>query len=454
MDRARAQEISATLLRAARGAEAEVTLGGGSQVVAAFAANQPCAHEAAAWPHVSLRVGLRKGRGWQTARAATRDISADALKDLARRALDLARLGAPDPDYLPMLHPEEAGTWSGDVEAAWSPEVAAITPAARAALLAELLLPCRRAGFEASGALVLTDGSLSLDGDPGILAIYNGRGLGRFHASAHLEIQCRVRHRGGGEAWGARWGRSARALELPALADHLIQRAAVASQRGPAPTGPLPVVLEPAAVASLVGALLPSLTRERFDAGQSALGERLGALALDPRLSLLDDPFHPLHLARPFDAEGLATQSVELIRAGLVRGFLYTRATALRHKLPPTGHTPQLPSRAAARARAPVMLGGVARVESLIQEVGRRGLLVPTLRDVQLLEVRAGRFVASARGALWIEGGRLTAAAPPLRLEASALDLLQSVEAGAPVYAGGMVVPPLLLPALHLQEAP
>lgn len=450
IDAAGAQALVKQVLKLSRATETEVILGGGRAAVARFEANHLTAHSEVEWPQLSVRVGLRRGKGWLTGWASTRSLEPAELKAVVERAVEIARLSAPDPEYLPMLHPDEAGTWTGDVSRSWRAETAQLGPARRVALVSELVLPCRRVGASASGALTITEGAVGSDGDPGITCVGNSRGLLRFHASAAAELSCRVLHAGGGEAWGESWGRSASSLGPAALIERLLRRAALGSDAAPLASGPMAAVLEPAAVASLLGALLPCFDRGSFDAGGSAVGELLGQRALAPGLSLFDDPFHPLHQARPFDGEGLATQVVELVRTGIVRGFLYTRAAAARHKLPPTGHTPQQPSRAPTWARAPVLTGGVGDAEALASSIAR-GVLIPQLVGLRVLEPRSARVSATAVGLLRVEGGRLVGGAPPMELEVSVLELLRDVVAGAPVRAGGMVVPPLRVEGLPLR---
>ncbi|GAA1847214.1 hypothetical protein GCM10009736_11840 [Actinomadura bangladeshensis] len=94
---------------------------------------------------------------------------------------------------------------------------------------------------------------------------------------------------------------------------------------------PLPdrVVLAGGVAAQLVCLLAESLSAEAVEQGGSRLTGRLGERVGTARVTLVDDPVRPdgpRHL--PFDDEGAAAEARTLIDAGILRGFLGSRAYA------------------------------------------------------------------------------------------------------------------------------
>lgn len=92
---------------------------------------------------------------------------------------------------------------------------------------------------------------------------------------------------------------------------------------------PLPdrVVLAGGVAARLVCLLAESLPAEAVEQGGSRLTGRLGERVGASRVTLADDPMRPdgpRHL--PFDDEGAAAEARTLIDAGVLRGFLVSRA--------------------------------------------------------------------------------------------------------------------------------
>ena len=107
----------------------------------------------------------------------------------------------------------------------------------------------------------------------------------------------------------------------------------------PLPTGSYDLVLSPLALAELLEAvLLPALVGRNVHAGRSRLAGRIGETILDPRLSLYDDPHRPMGPgAAWFDAEGVPTHRLDLVRNGVLAGFAYDLRTAYRYGATTTG---------------------------------------------------------------------------------------------------------------------
>ncbi|MDD1710364.1 MAG: TldD/PmbA family protein [Methanoregulaceae archaeon] len=104
-------------------------------------------------------------------------------------------------------------------------------------------------------------------------------------------------------------------------------------------SGPYDVVLSPVAFAQLVGAvLIPSLSGRNVHAGRSRLGSSLGLRVIDPALSVYDDPFLEKGLSSTrWDAEGVPTRNLSLIREGILENFSYDLKTAYRYGKESTG---------------------------------------------------------------------------------------------------------------------
>jgi len=454
MNRADARELITRVLRMSRATETEVTLGGGRMAVTRFANNAIHQNVEETWPHVSVRVGLRHGKRWQTGRASTTLLETTNLRAAVDNATVAARLAQPDPEYVPMAWPEEAGAWQGDVSRARDAATADSGPALRAHLAAAVVLPCRRQGLSAAGQVTVVDGSIGSYGAPGIIAIGNSRGLFQFYDSTSVEMSCTVQHASGATGWAAASSHTISDIDAAALGARAIAKATAGASPVELPAGRYTVLLEPDAVADLLWFLMPQFARQTFDEGRSVVGDKLGELVFHPRLSIADDVYHPLHLARPFDGEGMPTQQVELVRIGIPKGFVYSRKTARRHEVAPTGHGPSQPSGAPASVRAPVVSGGSGSLDALIAGT-ERALLVTRLWYNRFVDFRAARVTGMTRdGVFLIEGGRVVSAVRNMRYNVSVVELLGHIDAmGQEVRAGGMVVPPMRITDFELTGA-
>ena len=97
-----------------------------------------------------------------------------------------------------------------------------------------------------------------------------------------------------------------------------------------APTGQIPVIFTPEAVAELLlGPLLAGFNGRNIVQGSSPLIEKLGALMVDPRLTVWDDPTVPyIPGSRAFDDEGVPANRFPLIQQGVIANFVYDLQTA------------------------------------------------------------------------------------------------------------------------------
>lgn len=444
ISRQEARALIERALRVSRATETEITVGGGSLAALRFAENHIVQNTEQSWPHVSVRVGLRSGGKWRTGRSATEGLTSSDLRDAAHRAVAAARQCAPSPRYVEMAYPDEAGTWVGDARGAFDTATAGVGPARCAHEVAEIVLPSRRLGLSASGQLSVGQGGITNHGNPGIIAVGNSRGLFQYYPVTNVSMSCTVQHETGVTGWASVTGHRMSDLDSAALGRRARRLALAGVDPIELPAGSHTVVLEPAAVASLVWLLMAGFSRQRFDAGRSAIGERLGERLFGPHVTLLDDPLHPLLQSRPFDGEGVPTQRIELIRMGVPKGFMYHRYSAKLHNVTPTGHSAAQPSGAPEAARGPVLLGEDGTTEDLVRGT-RRGVLVTRLWGNHFVDVRNHVVEGRTRDGLFaIEDGERTGALKNMRYRVSLIDVLRGIEAmGTPIRSGGAVVPPL-----------
>ena len=97
------------------------------------------------------------------------------------------------------------------------------------------------------------------------------------------------------------------------------------------------MILEPQAVADLIGSLTGSLDARTADEGRSAFSgkdgkTRVGEALFSERLNLYSDPMHPEMPAAPATAEGIPASRLSLIKAGVLENLEYSRFWAQEKK--------------------------------------------------------------------------------------------------------------------------
>jgi PmbA protein len=143
------------------------------------------------------------------------------------------------------------------------------------------------------------------------------------------------------------------------------------------PSGRLTVVLEPRLAAAILGVLGATLSGEAVLKGRSPFADRVGDTIASPLLTLRDDPTDPRSSgADEHDGEGLATRPVELLRAGVLQGFLHDTYTARRAGTRSTASAVRgARSTPAVGARSLVLVPGRHGFDELIASVDH-GILV------------------------------------------------------------------------------
>jgi PmbA protein len=366
---------------------------------------------------VQAVVGRRSGA------ASTDRLDGSALRQVADRALALARL-SPEDDGLPgpappahAGHSTAAGAAAG---AAFVPATAACTPEARAAAVGPLMAAAAGCGLNAAGAL--TTGS-------SVLAVANTLGLFAYHRDSSSRFTCTVRS-SDSSGWVDRHRRDWRALEVAALGEVALGKAERSRDPAEVPPGHYTVVLEPAAVADLVGFLAwLGLGAQSEQEGRSFLSGRMGERITGAGVTLVDDAFDPRSFGRPFDHEGTPRRRMTLIEDGIARAVVHDRRTALAARTESTGHASPPPAVEGPIPFDLVLMPGDRSLDELIAST-ERGILVTRLWYNRVVDARRTLVTGMTRdGTFLIEGGRLTRGLKNLRFNESVLGVLERAEA-------------------------
>ena len=214
----------------------------------------------------------------------------------------------------------------------------------------------------------------------------------------------------------------------------------------PLPTGTYDLVLSPLALAELLEAvLLPALVGRNVHAGRSRLAGRVGETILDPRLSLYDDPHRPMGPgAAWFDAEGVPTHRLDLVRDGVLAGFAYDLRTAYRYGAVTTG--------AAVRGGyggAPTTGFHTLVLEGPVADVmADEAIYVRSVVGAHTANTITGDFSVEVSNPSFVEGGAFTTPVRTAMWGGNVFDLLSQVEG---VSAETRNIGELILPALRIQ---
>ena len=198
-----------------------------------------------------------------------------------------------------------------------------------------------------------------------------------------------------------------------------------------APTGNLPVIFTPAAVAGiLLHPLLVAFNGRTVVQGASPLIGRLGEKICDQRFTIYDDGtaiYRPG--SRPWDDEGLPTRRIPLIEKGVAKSFLYDLKTATQMNAETTGSA----SRGTGSLPAPstsvlFIQEGDTSYDDMVSDI-KQGLVVESLLGAGQTNVLAGDFSGNVLLGYKIENGRIVGRVKNIMLSGNVYSVLSSLEA-------------------------
>jgi predicted Zn-dependent protease len=380
---------------------------------------------------LEVSVTATRERASATVSGNARD--AAGLRELVRRAEDLAALAPVDPEHVPPLGPQAYAR-----PAAVDTAAAKLDQISRTDAVAAALKVARDTRLIASGLMQHAHRTTALG---------NTAGLRAFFADTEVSLATTMRTPDGtGSGWAGATSHRAADLDAAGLARRAAEKCERSRGGGPAiEPGPTTVVLEPQAVADLLGFLVGQLNARAADEGRSFFARPEGRSAIGeplfhPSVHLHSDPMEPGHPSSPIAGDGLPLRRTVWVAAGKLQALARSRFWAQK-----TGAEP-LPS-----PRSLFMAGGTAEVEELIRGVSR-GVLVTRLWYNRMLDPRQILVTGLTRdGTFRIEDGKLAGPIKNMRYNESPVTMLSKVLAlgkprrilddGPQVY----VVPPVVV---------
>lgn len=432
LSRDEALRICETVLTDAKSAGAEdaaVSLRSSVESHARFADNRITTSGRAEDLDITATVWVGRRRGSATGN----DSGVDALTRMAEEAVQIARVSPVHREYVPTLGPIEYAEARGFAEAS-----AEVDLDARAAALDTALAACREAKVTGAGFHV-ANASAS--------ASATANGNRRYFRSSEAGFSVTARSANGtGSGYFAGDHFDLARLDTRHIVGRAVDKAARSQAPKPIEPGVYPVILEPQAVADLMGFLVNSFDARTAEEGRSAFSSRdgktrVGEALFDERINLYSDPMHRDLPAVPSTDEGIPASRLSLVKAGVLENLEYSRFWAGERKREPTAGPVNYILESGA---APVA------IEEMIKGM-KRGLLISRFWYVRLVDPRTIVVTGLTRDGLWwVENGQIQHPVRNLRFNQSVLAMLApwNVDAiGASQRLSPFMVPPLELSA-------
>ena len=387
----------------------------------------------------SIGVVVSATRETRTGRVSLNEVSDAALERAMRRAEELAERLPPDPEHVGPLPRQTYPAIK-----AWDEPTARTGAAARVPGVRAVVEPAARDGLNSSG-FFSNEGS--------VRCVANKAGNFGWHRATDASFSATVRTADGtGSGWAEDSSWRIAEVDSPALAARALDKARRSANPQPLEPGEYTVILEPAAVAGLLGfGVTFALSARAAEEGRSYFSKQGGGTLLGQKLfhesvTLRSDPQDARRPGSPWGGGGgggggggfgggggepLAAGPMTWIEKGVLTNLWYDRYWARKNDREPTPPPSNL-----------VLEGGRESIESLITST-ERGLLVTNFWYIRSVNPQTLQLTGLTRDGLWlIEKGKISHSVMNFRFNESPAVVLQNVAGMTPAVRTGNAVLP------------
>jgi PmbA protein len=381
-------------------------------------------------------IGVTVYQGDQRGHASSSDFSPTALQATVDAALSIARFTAPDPAA---NLPDADRLWRGkakeidrlDLHHPWnlSPEKAT-----------EIAQVCETAAFDVSPSITNSDGA-SVYVQESQFVSANSLGFCAGFATSRHSISIGVIAGDDSQMQCGDWyssTRDPRELADPArIGDYAARRALSRLGSRRAPTCEVPVIFEAPQACGLINNMVSAASGGSLYRKASFLLDSLGRAVFSPNIFIDELPHIPKAMgSTPFDDEGVATQSRELVSGGVLQGYFLGSYSARKLGMQSTGN--------AGGCHNLIVRPGSQSLVELARDIGR-GLLVTELLG-QGVNYVTGDYSRGAAG-YWIENGEISYPVQEITIAGNLREMFRNIVAigNDTIIRGGRQCPSLVI---------
>jgi PmbA protein len=380
----------------------------------------------------SAGVGIRVFVGGRPGRAYTSDLSAEAIGEAARSAVESAQVSQEDTHRFlpgPELFPTGAmdGALLGGDLCIWTGDLAEVDTEEKLEFALELEKLAREHDPRVKGVEIAV-----YDESTSNIALASTRGFRAGYRSSvcYGYLMAIAEEKGESQTgFGFTAGRSFGSLDVQSAVEEAASMAVDLLGARQVETARVPVLFDNLSTAELIAVLGMSLSAESVVKGKSFLADKPGQRIASEKLDLMDDgQMEGGFGTAPFDAEGVVTSRKALIEKGTLTTFLHNCYTASRMGVQSTGNA----GRSSFRASVGVtptnlyMKPGNDTPEDLRSGMGT-GFEVLELQGVHVgLNPVTGEVSVGAKGR-WVENGRTVHPVREVTIAGTMEDILKGI---------------------------
>lgn len=370
-----------------------------------------------------IEIGLRVMIGQRQAVVSASDTTADTIATMAERAVAMAR-EAPEDPTIGLARPDQLA----EIRNADALELADPSDEPAPADLEDCALRAEDAARSVKGVSQVQASSAGYGRHLIHLAATNGFSGG--YTRTDRGISC-VAITGEGTGMERDYAYESRIFQNdlpdPELVGQLAGQRTIerAGARKPA-TGAFPVLFDQRISSSLIGHLLSAINGSAIARGSSWARDLLGKDVLPASLSVIENPHRTRASgSRPFDGEGLATQSRAIVENGVLTGWTLDLATARQLGMQSTANAARGTSAPPSPSVSNIALTeGSASRDDLLADMGT-GLLVTSMIGSSI-NATTGDYSRGASG-FWVESGKIAYPVNECTIAGNLIEMLKTI---------------------------
>jgi PmbA protein len=390
----------------ASAAEAELSLSIGQNVSVRLDEVENIEYNRDKGMSVTVYFGQQKGH------ASTSDLSPQALKDTVAAACNIAKYTAKD-EFCGLADANLMAkeVLDLDLHHPWNISVDEAIAIAR---------ECEAAALNVDARITNSEGA-SVSQGSGYFAYSNSHGFTGGYPSSRHGISCSVIAESEASMQRDYWYSTARAaVDLESAADigrkageRTVRR--LNSQK--IKTCQVPVLFEATLASGLISSLISAISGGNLYRKSSFLLDSLGKQVASPLLNIYEAPHLKKGLASsPFDSEGVATHARQLVKDGVLQGYVLASYSAKKLGMQTTGN--------AGGNHNLIVQSGVDDFTGLLKQMGT-GLLVTELLGSGINMV-TGDYSRGAAG-FWVENGVIVHPVEEITIASNMADMLNMI---------------------------
>jgi len=347
--------------------------------------------------------------------AVTNRIDEDSIAQVIKTATEIASYQKEDPDFVSLPSSSPAPEIKGFYQS-----TSEYSPTKKAKDVEMVVKRCKAQKLAGTGAFQT---------ETDVTAVVNSLGTKQFfeETKAHFSLTASAGDTISG--WAQGYDRDVNKISIEDITRRATLKTILSRNPIELPPGKYTVILEEAAVASLLLFLgFLGFGAKAFLGGRSFMARNMGEKITGDRITIVEDPFHQVMNAIPFDYEGVPKKRVTLIENGIAKGVVYNSYYANKAGVESTGHALPPNNTFGPYPKNMVLSGGNSSLEDMIAST-EKGILITHFWYINYMNPMKTQVTGTTRdGTFLIENGKIKSAVKNMRMGQSILEAFSNVE--------------------------